>query len=162
MLRSDNHVHIYGELSVDWKSEVEELLFFNIQQAFFKSEILATIRMFGVPRVVAKNGILSVEMGNGLILGTLFALVDSKEGTELAGVLLFLRKGAGLLCLHLSVEEAYSFRGPHAALCTATHLLDGARKIGSRIAGVEHIEVCYKKTGWRKISLTTRSVWSAR
>jgi len=61
-----------------------------------------------------------------------------------------------MLCLHLSVNEAYSFRGPRGYLCTAAHLLDGARIIGTRIAGVDHLEVYYKRTGWQKIPLTTR------
>lgn len=151
-------VHLCAELSADWKTEVEELLFFNPQQAALESEILATIHAFGAPRVVVKNERLSIEVDNGLALGTLFALVPSEDGTELAGALLFLRKGAGMLCLHLSVGESYSFRGSHSALCVAAHLLDGVRKIGARISGVDHIEVYYKRTGWQKLPLTARLI----
>lgn len=157
-LRTNHLVHICAELPVDWKAEVEELLFFNPRQAALEREILATIRAFGVPRVVAKNDRLSIEVGNGLALGTLFAQVASDDGVELAGVLLFLRKGAGLLCLHLSVSESYLFRGPHSAMCVAAHLLDGVREIGTRIAGVDHIEVYYKRMGWQKLPLTARLI----
>mgnify|MGYP003599592482 FL=1 len=157
-LRSNHPVQLCAELPVDRKTEVEELLFFNPQQAAMENEILAAIRAFGVPRVVAKGGKLSIEAGNDLVLGTLFAQVASKDGMELAGVLLFLRKGAGMLCLHLSVNEAYSFWGPRGDLCTPAHLLDGARIIGTRIAGVDHLEVYYKRTGWQKIPMTVRLV----
>lgn len=153
-----NPVQLCAELSVKWKAEVEELLFFNPQQAALEREILSTIRAFGIPRVVVKNGRLRIEAGNGLVLGTLFAQVASEKGPELAGVLLFLRKGAGILCLHLSVSESYSFRGTHASMCVAARLLDGARVIGTRIAGVDHIEVYYKRTGWHKLSLSARLI----
>ena len=157
-LQTNHSVQLCAELPVDWKTEVEELLFFNPQQAVLESEILATIHAFGIPRVIAKNGRLSIEVGNGLVLGTLFAQVATKDGVELAGVLLFLRKKAGILCLHLSVGESYSLRGSLGDLCTAAHLLDGARKIGARIAGVDHLEVYYKRTGGQAIPLTTRLV----
>jgi len=143
---------------VDWKTEVEELLFFNPQQAALEREILATIRAFGVPRVVVNNGRLEVEVGKGLVLGTLFARVATEDGEKLVGVVLFLRKGAGVLCLHLSVDELYSLRGPHAGLRVAAHLLDGVREIGARIAGVDHIEIYYKQTGWQRLPLTVRLI----
>jgi len=79
-LRSNHPVQLCAELPVDRKTEVEELLFFNPQQAAMENEILAAIRAFGVPRVVAKGGKLSIEAGNGLVLGTLFAQVASKDG----------------------------------------------------------------------------------
>ena len=156
VLHDDRPVHLGAELAADWKAEVEELLFFNPRQAALENEILATIRAFGVPRVAVKDGRLSIGVDNGLALGTLFARVATDDGEELAGVLLFLRKDAGLLCLHLSVAESYSLRGRHAGLCVAARLLDGVRKIGARIAGVDHIEVYYKRTGWQKLPLTAR------
>ena len=153
---TDSPVHLSAELPADWKEEVEELLFFNPQQAVVAKKILATIRAFGMPRVTVANDRLQVVLGNGLALGTLFARVATPEGDELAGILLFLRRGAGLLCLHLSVAEAYSFRGPHARLGVAARLLDGARRIAGRIAGLDHIEVYYGRLGWQKLPLTVR------
>lgn len=152
--QTNDSVHLCAELTVEWKAEVEELLFFNPRQAVLAREILSTIRAFGIPRVVVRNGRLRIEIGNGLVLGTLYAQAVSEDGLELVGVLLFLRKGTGILCLHLSVGEAYSLRGAHALMCIAPCLLDGLRKIGTRIAGVDHIEIYYKQSGWRKIPLT--------
>lgn len=149
-------VCLCAELPPAWKEDLEELLFFNPQQAALENEILATIRAFGIPRIRVKEDRLWIEVGDGLAVGTLFAMANTEDGEELAGALLFLRKDAGLLCLHLSVDESYSYRGPHAALCVAAHLLDGLRKIGARIAGVDHIEVYYKRMGWQRIQLTTR------
>ena len=155
---ANDPVRLCAELPADWKEELEELLFFNPQQAALENEILAAIRAFGVPRIRAEEGRLRIEVGNGLTVGTIFALVDTTDGACLAGALLFLRKGTGLLCLHLSVDESYSCRGPQASLSVAAHLLDGVRKIGARIAGVDHIEVYYKRLGWQRIQLTTRLI----
>lgn len=153
---TDSPVHLSAELPVDWKAEVEELLFFNPQQAVAAKKILATIRAFGMPRVTVANDRLHVVLGDGLTLGTLFARVATPDGDELAGVLLFLRRDTGLLCLHLSVAEAYSLRGPHAGLGVAARLLDGARRIAGRIAGLDHIAVYYNRLGWQKLPLTVR------
>lgn len=153
---TDSPVHLSAELPADWKEELEELLFFNPQQAAVANKILASIRAFGMPRVTTHDGRLKVEVGNGLALGTLFARAATPEGDELAGVLLFLRREAGLLCLHLSVAEAYTSRGPQAALGVAARLLDGARRIAGRIAGVDHLEVYYGRLGWQKLPLAVR------
>ncbi len=157
-LQTKSPVQICAELPVDWKDEVEGLLFFNPRQAALENEILAAIHAYGVPRVLVNNKRLRIEVGNGLVLGTLFALVSSGEGTELVGVLLFLRNGAGMLCLHLSVKDSYAFRGHHAELCVAARLLDGVRMIGARIAGVDHIDVFYKRMGWQVIPLKTKLI----
>ena len=154
---SANHsVHLCAELPAEWKEELEELLFFNPQQAALENEILASIRAFGIPRIRVEEDRLRIEVGNGLVVGTLFALADTEDGTCLAGALLFLRKDTGLLCLHLSVDESYSFRGPHASLGVAAHMLDGLREIGARIVGIDHVEIYRRRMGWQKIQLTTR------
>lgn len=155
---SSSPVHLCAELSLDWKEEMEELLFFNPRQAALENEILATIRAFGIPRTQIKEGRLRIEVGHGLVVGTLFALVATEDGEELAGAMLFLRKDSRLLCLHLSVGEPYSLRGPYATLGVAARLLDGLQKIGARIAGVDHLEVYYKRAGWQKLPLTARLI----
>lgn len=149
-------VHLCAELPADWKEDLEQLLFFNPQQAALENEILATIRAYGIPRTRVEAGHLRVEVGHGLVVGSIFAMVDMVDGMFLAGALLFLRKGAGLLCLHLSVDESYSFRGPHASLKIAARLLDGLQKIAACIAGIDHVDLYYKQKGWQSIPLTAR------
>ncbi len=151
-------VRLCAELSAEWKESLEELLFFNPQQALLEKKILETIHAFGLPRIIDHHGRLSIELGDSTAPGALFALVGAGEDEHLAGLLLFLRKDAGLLCLHMSVAEDYSSRGPRASLRVAMRLLDELRKIGSRIAGVNHIEVYYKRSGWQRLPLTARLV----
>jgi hypothetical protein len=151
-------VRLCAELSAEWKEPVEELLFFNPQQALLGKKILETIHAFGLPRILSRHGRLNIELGDSTAPGVLFALVGAGEEEHLAGLLLFLRKNAGLLCLHVSVAEDYVSRGPRASLRVAMRLFDELRKIGTRIAGVNHIEVYYKRSGWQRLPLTTRLV----
>ena len=154
--RAPAGVRLRAELPAEWREAVEDLLFFNPQQARLEEKILETIHAFGLPKVVARDGRLGIEVGDGLRLGTLFAMAERDGESQLAGLLLFLRQGTELLCLHLSVDEEYSARGPRASLRVAAHLLDEVRRIGARIAGVEHIGIYYRREGWYKLPLKTR------
>lgn len=149
-------VRIVGALDIDWRERVEELLFFNPQQALLEQRILKSICVFGLPRVLPDGRSLRVEVGASQPVGTLFALVERDGGDDLAGVLLFLRREAELTCVHLSIAEQYTARGARASLRVTGHLLDGLRAIGMRIAGVEYIAIFYKEQGWYTLPLSTR------
>lgn len=146
-------VRLCAELSADWKDRVEELLFFNPLQALLEERIMKAINAFGLPRVVLHDSVLRVEVGDATPVGTLFALVHREGADHLAGLLLFSRNQSELLCLHLSVDEAYAARGPYASLRIAARLLEELRRIGTRIAGVEHIALYYRHGGWYNLPI---------
>ena len=154
--RGSISVRICAELAPEWKSPVEELLFFNPRQALVEKQILASIHAFGLPRVVLQGQTLRVVVGESMVVGTLFALVNQGDEEQLAGLLLFLRREAELVCLHLSIDEPFAMRGAHADLKVAACLLDELRHIGLRIVGVEHLAIYYQRNGWYKLPLSTK------
>ncbi len=149
-------VRLCAELSAEWKDRVEELLFFNPLQALLEEQILKTINAFGLPRVVPQGSNLRVEVGDSTPVGTLFALVDREGADHLAGLLLFSRNQSELLCLHLTVDENYAARGDYGSLQIATRLLEELRRIGTRIAGVEHIALYYQHGGWYNLPISVK------
>lgn len=150
----DSEVRLCAQLGAEWKEAVEDLLFFHPRQAQLEEEILATIHAFGLPRVLVRGELLSVEVGAERAVGALFALVGRGREEELAGLLLFLRQEHRLLCLHLSVLEEYTFHGPRASLRVAARLIDGLRRIGTQLAGVRQVDIYYKRDGWHPLPLT--------
>lgn len=155
-MSEEGQVQILASLEADWKESVEELLFFNPQQAALEQKILETIHNFGLPRVRVRDERVVLEVGDNLEVGALFALARSGEDKELAGLLLFLRRENALLCLHLSVAENYTMRGDRAGLRIAARLLDEIRCIAKRIAGVEYVGIYYCREGWYTVPLNTR------
>ena len=152
----DFPVRLCAELGPEWKSAVEDLLFFNPQQALVERQILQTIHAFGLPRVLISGQSLRIVVGKSLIVGTLFAMVRQNDREQLAGLVLFLRHGTDMICLHLSVDEMYTQRGIHSKMEIAARLLDEVRRIGIRIAGVDYLGIYYKRNGWYKIPLATK------
>lgn len=144
-----------AELPPEWKEELDAILFANPLQAALERQILATIREFGLPRTRIEDGRLRIVLDDGLVLGSLFALAESDEGTALAGALLFLRKGPAILCLHLSVDEPYALGRPRAPLRVAARLLDELRRIASLIVGVDRVEIFCKRAGWLRLPLSS-------
>ena len=151
-------LQICADLKEQWKGAVEQLLFFNPQQVLWVNQIRAAVKAYGNPRIHVVDHRLRITVGHNITVGTLFALVNSTEGEALAGILLFLRKATGLICLHISIGKIYSSRGHYAHLRVTNHLLDSLRSIGSRIVGVDHIEVFYNRMGWLKLPLSIHLV----
>jgi hypothetical protein len=149
-------VRLCAELTPEWKESVEELLFFNSQQAQIEKQILESIQAFGLPRVVLHDGVLRIVVGGSIVVGTLFALVNQGDAEQLAGLLLFLRRANELICVHLSIDELFTMRGPYAELKVTVCLLDELRHIGTRIAGVEYMAIYYKRNGWYRLPLSTK------
>ena len=146
---------ICAELPPEWKEELDALLFDNPRQAALERQILATIREFGLPRTRIADGRLRIALDDGIVLGSLFAIVESEEGAALAGALLFLRKNSAMLCLHLSVDEPFALGRPRASLRVASRLLEELRRIASLIAGVDRVEIYCKRAGWMRLPLSS-------
>jgi hypothetical protein len=146
-------VQILATLDADWKEQVEDLLYFNPKQAALKDRILESIQLYGVPRIEATGGNVRITLDGRVEPGSLFALVKHDEAESvLAGLILYLRRETGLICLYMSVSGDYTARGPHACHGVALRLLDAVQHVGLRIRGVDHIEV-YNRACWYKIPL---------
>lgn len=149
----DPEVDLLAALDEAWRETVEDLLYFNPQQAALKDRILESIQLYGAPRVESVGGKLRITLDGKVEPGAFFALVDQKDEVVLAGLVLYLRRDAGLVCLYMSVVEDYTAHGPCARHGVAFRLLNAVQRVGMRIQGVDHIEI-FNRDRWYKIPLT--------
>lgn len=150
----DPVVHLVASLEEVWKEAVEDLLYFNPRQADLKNRILESIQLYGAPRVEAVGGRTRITLDGRVEPGAFFALVGrTPDEIVLAGLVLYLRRAAGLICLYLSVSEEYTAHGLYACRGVAFRLLNAVQQVGMRIHGVDHIEI-YNRDCWHKIPLT--------
>ena len=74
----------------------------------------------------------------------LFALADTGDGYELAGVVLYFRTDIeNILVLHIAVTEPFSSAGSNAAAMLVVQLLDAVRVVARQLKGVRSITIVY-------------------
>ncbi len=135
-------------LPLEYLDDLEALLFLNPQQQAVRAGILHALEEYGVPRVDADERQIRVTVGTRTDVQTLYALADSPEGCELAGVIVYLRTDLRtVLVLHVAVTERFSSTGPDADALLVLRILETVRSGARRLKGVRTIAVAYPAGG---------------
>jgi hypothetical protein len=133
-----------SDLSPDYRSALEDLLFFHPQQAELVEAIVGSIDAYGPPRVVAAEGRLGVEVERLPGLQMLCALRRAEDTEALVGVVLYGRPVVDrLVVVHLAVAEHYCSDGDHADLMLPVRLLERVRRVAQQLKGVEVVVMPY-------------------
>ena len=131
-------------LGTDYRSELEELMFFNPQQNKALTGISHAISEYGVPVIVEDNGRLRISVEGLPESQTLFALDDSSEKPILAGVMVYMRTDPeNLVLLHIAVHEDYSRAGIYGDEMLVWRFMTQLRDIAKRIKGIRSITLKY-------------------
>ena len=133
---------ISSVLPAEYLEDLEALLFFNMQQALARTEIMESLDTYGAPRISVDGDLLRVTVGTLPDVQVLFALADTGEGYELAGVVLYFRTDIeNILVLHIAVTEQFSSVGSNAAAMLVVRLLHAVRGAARQLKGVRSITV---------------------
>ncbi len=131
-------------LGLEYREDLEELLFFNPQQRKALTGINHSIAEYGVPNVVETAGRLRISVEGLPESQTLFALDYSEEIPILAGVMVYMRTDPeNLVLLHIAVKEDYSRSGIYGDEMLVLRFMTQLRDIARRIKGVRAITLKY-------------------
>src|SRR5262245_29511492 len=130
-------------LPADYRDDLEALLFFNPQQEAAGAGVAQAIEAFGAPRIAEVADMLSVTVPHHDVQ-PLFALAESADGCQLAGVIVYVRTDASnITVLHVAVSERFSSAGADRAALLVMRLLREVTRCARRIGGVRQINLLY-------------------
>lgn len=132
---------ITSEISIDYKNELESLLFFNDEQPKFQQAIVASINQFGLPEIKQSNDKLKVVINN-LDVQTLFAF--NEENNKLSGVMIFYRDSIeNITLIHIAVSREYTVLKTESNYCLTFMLMDKLTEIAKKIKSIKTITIYY-------------------
>ncbi len=131
-------------LGLEYREDLEELLFFNPQQRKALTGINHSISEYGVPNVIETAARLRISVEGLPESQTLFALDYSEEVPILAGVMVYMRTDPeNLVLLHIAVKEDYSRSGIYGDEMLVLRFMTQLRDIARRIKGIRAITLKY-------------------
>lgn len=134
-------------LPPEYLEELQELVFFNPQQPGTRDGIMHSVSQYGLPRVTVDDQ-LRLEIGELKGVQTLYALLDTGDGFELAGFTSFFRTDRqNVHILHIAVAERFSAAGAAADALLALRLVNLVRDAARRLAGVRSVTLSYSAAG---------------
>ena len=134
-------VWITTQLSVEQRSALEQLLFFNVNQHRVRGGIQQSIDTYGVPEIYARDGTLGIRVGAIAGVQSLFAV--STDGRPV-GVAVFVRLAQDrVVVMHLGVEPD-SQSGKDVNPSVLSRLLHAIRSTARCTRGIDRVELVYK------------------
>jgi hypothetical protein len=145
-----------SRLPLEYREDLEALMFFNPQQRVAGSGVVESIEKFGTPQISVVGGQLRITLGQSDVQ-PLFALAGSDEGFELAGLVLYVRSDSrNVIVLHVAVTERFSAAGADADAMLVMRLLQAVVHSARRLVGVQYVTIMYSQ-GTRRARLHTRT-----
>ena len=126
-------------LPLKCRQALENLLFFNGNQALHQSQIMNTVEKYGLPRITEDSDRLRVEVDGAPGAQALYTAISTPDALALVGVVVFTRKAEGLSVLYVAVSEEYSMPGPKAHQLLFFRMVDQLCDIGRRILGIKEL-----------------------
>lgn len=146
-------------LTVEYRQELEELLFFNSAQHAVHLAIMDSIEIFGEPFVDSDGSRLRVNVKKLDEVQTLYAF----DRDKLAGILVYSRVSQErIVVIHIAVHEDYSSSGQLAHKKLVLRMSQQLRKCARTIKGIKFIRMMYGNSRTRDYPVKTRSSRGSR
>jgi hypothetical protein len=147
-----------SKLPVDYRDDLEKLLFFNAQQDRVKAGIVESVEKYGVPRIIADGEQLRVSVGKWGEVQTLFALAWHDMRWSLIGVMIYAREDhENLVLLHIGVSEDYASAGANADQMLLLRFICTLRDVARSIRGIRSVKIIYGKQSRLEIGTQPRT-----
>jgi hypothetical protein len=151
-------VHFTSELSADRLGQLEELLFFNENQAQYRNVVVESIERFGEPRIRNDRGLLRVHTSRLGEVQTLFAVEHRLDAHRPVAVAVFARTATDTMTLlHIAVHRDFAATGPFANEMVTMKLVGGVAKSSARIKDIRKVEMLYGMAECATITITIRA-----
>ncbi|PIS45919.1 MAG: hypothetical protein COT22_02730 [Ignavibacteria bacterium CG08_land_8_20_14_0_20_37_9] len=151
--RSMQSIYFKSKLSLKYKSELERIFYFNINQKNHLKKIDEAVEVFGIPRLILNGNYVSFTFDKVNSFQVLYALDDEDEDAHLLGVIIFYSDlPTNIKIMHIAVDENCSSRGEFKEETIAARLIDEVRKISLALKSIKTFTLPYTSF---KISLRT-------
>jgi hypothetical protein len=138
------NVYITSLLEQRYRDELEELLYFNPQQAQLRKGIIATVERYGSPRIVEEAGRLRIKLDRLDEVQTLYAMVRAGPVPTLAGAIVYTRAADDAFeILHIVVKQQYALSSQRAEPGVALLLVEEVAHIAHRVRGIRSVRLAY-------------------
>lgn len=137
-------VHFTSELSADRLGQLENLMFFNENQAQYRDALVESIERFGEPRIRNEQGLLRVHTTRLGEVQTLFAVEHRLDAHRPIAVAVYTRTANDTMTLlHIVVHRDFAATGPFAKEMVTLKLVQEVVRAASRIKDIQKVEILY-------------------
>jgi len=153
---TETPIRFTSELSVEQLPQLEDLLFFNENQAPYRRAVVESIEKFGEPQVRVDRGLLRVHTS---LLGEVQALyvVEGDATPRPIGAAVYARTSADTVTvLHIGVHPDFVATGPQARQMVAVRLIRKVNAVAAAIKDVRQVVMPYGFGESVTIALPTR------
>jgi hypothetical protein len=140
-------------LPAEYRSQLEQLLYFNRLQSCAASAIAELVEKYGQPWIEQVDGRVRVGIGDVVGVQSLFALAAADQTRRLAGVVIYTREGEDLVIIHLAVARTFSYRGAHRHALLVMRLVEAVRDVARRLNGVRGVVLYYPEGVPQRLSI---------
>jgi hypothetical protein len=131
---------------LSYRSDLEQLFFFNPAQAVYRPAIRRTIEKLGMPEIAMVNGVLTLTLGPNISTETVFMLEQRGNSLRLRGVMIYSREPLDTLALiHLAVAADPSGDAPATDMNWGTLLVAKALEIAHQVRGISFVCLPYSR-----------------
>ena len=141
-------------LSVEYRAELERLIFFNPEQGRSLPHIVRSIVRFGQPEIRVCEGSLRIAVGKCAEVQSLHALATGLPRPQLAGTVVYVRESLDdLVVIHIAAAPDYAASRGSDDVPVAIRLLNEVMLVARRIKGVKFVELPYAGSRRGRVSV---------
>jgi hypothetical protein len=119
-------LHYAHHVPPEYYEALEAMFYFNPNQSKHYHRIAKVIEKYGAPKIVKKNGRVSLSIEGLPDCQCLFAFY----GPKLAGAMIYHRPSKGkVILLHLAVEPSFTAEGPYGSVQLMNMMIDYLRAL---------------------------------
>jgi hypothetical protein len=126
-------------LSRSYYQDLQNLLFFNVNQGRIAADLVRMVERYGAPRVQVVHDRLRVVTDSLTPVQTLFVLDGESSAARLIGVIVYTREADTLTALYCAVQHDYCASRGEGEQPLLLRIVSELCKVGRRIKGVRSV-----------------------
>ena len=148
MTAPNDDIEFKSYVSAQFRSKLEELVYFNSSQTRVLESLIEAVERFGAPEIEVTGNQLRVVLRKLPEAQTLFAVVDT--GRPL-GLVTYMRPDhEHLMILHVSVGSEFASGGAQCSNQLLLRMMREIRRCGQRLKGIKRVELYYQSERHRQ------------
>ena len=151
MPASNGDIEFKSHVSIQFRRELEELVYFNAGQTRVLESLIEAVEKFGTPEIESRGQQLKVVLRKLPEAQTLFAIAET--GRPL-GLVTYMRPDhEHLMILHISVSADFARGGAFCRNQLLLRMLREIRRCSRRMKGINRVELYYQAERQRRHQL---------
>jgi hypothetical protein len=134
-----------SSLAAEHAEELEQLLFFNGNQARATDAIAHVAERYGHPKIQVVDDELRVDVASRVQTQTLFVVEQHGPRQRPVGVIVFTRETDVFVALYLAVHEDFCSHGPRAGEKLLLRMVGQLEAIARRVKGLEGLRLYLRR-----------------